>query len=276
MIANALQVLKWLLSFSLKIGHVVPWLTLLIVLLTLVSQVSALLASLLPLKVIILLGSDGVPRYLPESVATYGKDMLIAVFSGVTVGFFLLHLVLEKIISSVTRAATGKLLRRSQKLILFENQNEMAAGAYQRFSRAISGGVFFLLGFVLLIVIYPSMAGVLSVYVIVASLFLWTLICNSKKFQHRMESRLPETLKLVAGIGFFIVFGYLVLDFIVLVPPGVITAIVSMLLGRIMLQRLTSGIVDFSHIGRQRSKLEPLFFHGKVLTKEKVPPGRGI
>jgi hypothetical protein len=44
--------------------------------LTLISQISTLLAFFLPLKVVILLGSDRMPRYIPEALAALGHDAL--------------------------------------------------------------------------------------------------------------------------------------------------------------------------------------------------------
>jgi len=58
---KVLSALRWFFSVGLKVFHVVPWATSLGVVCTLVSQVASLLAALLPLKVIILLGSERIP-----------------------------------------------------------------------------------------------------------------------------------------------------------------------------------------------------------------------
>lgn len=276
MMGAALQSLRWSLSLGAKIGRVVPWLTGVVVLLALVSQVAMLLASFLPLKVVILLGSESMPRYLPEELKVHGKDALIAAFSLVTVGFFIVHLIAERFVINVTGQATRKLLKKSHKLVLFENQDDMAANAYQRFSRALAGGVFACLALTGLAVFYAEMAIVIIGYFIGCVALLWAGAVFNKNVRERLESNLSSTLNLLAGVGFFVSFGFLVLDFIVLTPPGVIVAIISLLASRMILQKINTGIMDVSAISKQRPKLEALFFHGKVFQPELGSKDRGI
>jgi hypothetical protein len=259
------RTLRWSLSLGRKLGRVAAWQTASIVLLTLISQIAMLLASFLPLKVVILLGSEGVPRYIPASLAASGKDMLIVWFSVATVGFFVLHLVAEKVIGVLTQLGTERLLSRSQKMVLFENQDELAADAYLRFSRALAAGVFVALAAGGLLVFYPDMAGAVLTYAVAAAILLLARADLKKSFQERLEYRLPQTMGLVAGIGFFSSFAYLVVDFILLSPPGVIVAIVSLLLSRQMFNRLSGFVQDLARLESQHDKIDALFFHGKPL-----------
>lgn len=70
---TVLRSLRWLLSLGKKIGRVAFGHTLLIVCLTLVSQVAALLAAFLPLKVVILLGSEGILSTFPRFGCTWQR-----------------------------------------------------------------------------------------------------------------------------------------------------------------------------------------------------------
>lgn len=72
--ADILGVLRWSLSLGAKFSRVVPFLTLAIVILTLVAQIASLLSFFLPLKMIILLGSEGMPRYFPAAFAQLDRD----------------------------------------------------------------------------------------------------------------------------------------------------------------------------------------------------------
>src|SRR5699024_6821580 len=155
---NVLSSLKWLKSLSAKVFRVVPGGTSFIVFMTLISQITAMLASFIPLKVVIMLGSDGIPRYFPASFAQLDRDVLIAELSVGMLGFFVLHLLAEKSIAWVTGISTSRLLEKSQKLVLFENQDELAANAYHRYSRALASGVFILLALTGLGWFYLSMS----------------------------------------------------------------------------------------------------------------------
>lgn len=274
MTANARSILdwKWLVSLGRKIAIVVLWKTILIIFLTLISQISAILASFLPLKVIILLGSEGVPRYIPEDLSAYGKDFLIVIFSLVTVAFFVTHVMLEKVIEKVTKSAANDLLKRSGKIIIFENQDEIASNAYMRFSRSFSGGVFFAFGYVALIFIYPDMVFVISLFIMASSVLMLLRIRKSDNFSLKFEDKFSALLRFVASLGFFVVFAYLVLDFALFTPPGVIVSIVTIVLSRIMLQKISGAVGDSIVLTQKRAKLEPLFFHGRALSR--TPPSK--
>lgn len=58
--------LRWSLSIGSKFFNVVPKATLSVIFFSLVSQVTILLAFLLPLKILMLLGSAGIPHYFPD------------------------------------------------------------------------------------------------------------------------------------------------------------------------------------------------------------------
>lgn len=265
---------KWLTSFGLKVARVVLFQTLIIIALTIVSQFSAILASFLPLKVIILLGSENVPRYIPDFLAVYGKDILVVAFSIATLLFFLTHLLFEKIIGWFTRRATIQLLTRSQKLFLFENQDEVAKSAYLRFSRSVSGLALYFLGVLSLIFVYPLMATVVLVYPIMTGIllhFLWN--ANHHGFRLNFQEKAPAFFRTASGIGFFAVFGFMVVDFIIAPSPDVIPAIVSILLSRIMLQKFFGSWLDMMYLTRNRPKLQALFFHGASLQRQAPADG---
>src|SRR5690606_34470029 len=201
-----------------------PLATLVIILLTLVSQIAMLLASFLPLKIIIMLGSDGIPRYFPAFLAALERDVLIGVLTAGTTGFFIVYLMAERLIQGTTAIATRRLLEKSQKMVLFENQEAVAGGSYQRYSRALAGGVFIGLACLGLAWFYPKMSLVLLGYFLFALLLLWQLSHWSSAFQSRLETGLAPTLNILSMVGFFTGFGFLVVDFVFLSPPAVLVA----------------------------------------------------
>ncbi len=276
MITAILRSLRWSLSLGAKFARVVPWQTSLIVLLTLISQISTLLAFFLPLKVVILLGSDGLPRYIPETLAALGPDTLIVILSIATVAFFATYLLAERAIAMVTVLASQRLLLKSQKLALFDKQEQVAQNAYQRFSRTVAGGIFSGLALLCLAVFYHNMFWVVIGYVASVTLLLLTLATLRSSFRERLDADLAGTLNLISGIGFFAVFAFLVTDFIFLTPPGVIIAIVSLLLSRQIFNRLSGIVQDLAALHTQRTRCDALFFHGKILVPDGAKEERTI
>ena len=276
MLMEMASALRWCKSLGMRFVRVVPLATAMIVALTLVSQVAMLLASFLPLKVVILLGSDGMPRYFPAAFAAVDRDVLIATLSAATLGFFLLYQLAERLIGSVTQNASSRLLARSAKMVLFDNQQDVAASAYQRYSRMLAGGVFVLLALCLLGWLYPAMAVLMLVYSLVAGgAILWA----NHRYLHARgdpEDALGNLLQLAASLGFFLAFALLVVDFVDLTPPGVLIAILALLLVRQAMTRLAALVKDLRKLSSQRTRLDALFFHGKVLLPEGPRRDRGI
>jgi len=268
MMFTVLRSLRWLLSLGKKIGRVAFGHTLLIVCLTLVSQVAALLAAFLPLKVVILLGTDGIPSYLPPDLAALGRDSLIGLLCLGTLGVFLLHLLAERIIGVATVSGAGRLLQRSHKMALFENQDDQARDAYLRFSRIVAAAVFVSLSLFLLTCFYPAMAAVQLSYLLLVTLIFAAVVSSNTELERRLANaptKLAALLNALSGLGFFVVFGFLVADFLLLSQPSVILGIVALLLSRQVLQKASTLITDANALLRQRTRLDALFFHGKVL-----------
>ncbi|WP_079202266.1 hypothetical protein [Pseudomonas sp. CC6-YY-74] len=265
MMLTVVRALRWVVSLGAKFARVVPLQTFIIVCATLLSQISTLLANFLPLKVVILLGSERIPRYFPESLAALDWELLIGALCLGTLGFYLLHLLAERLIRAITAMGAQRLLQRSHKMALFDNQDELARDAYSRFSRALASGVFIALALVGLGYFYPIMALVLLGYTLLAWALVWLLYRLNEGFRQKLENNLASVLAVAAGLGFFVAFGYLVADFILWIPPGVIIGIVALLLSRQVMQRMGGMVGDLASLRRQQIKLDALFFHGRVL-----------
>lgn len=276
MLINIVKTLRWSASLGVKFISVVSLHTFLIVTFTLVSQLSTLLASILPLKVVILLGSDGIPTYFPEFLFNVNSDAVIAGLSLATLAFFVVHLLAERLVSWSTSLATNQLLSKSHKMVLFENQDQVAAGGYQRYSRAFASGVFIFFSLCGLGFFYPEVVLVILLYAVLTFFLVWFLQANSSIIREKLETQLRDVLNIVSGTGFFVAFGYLILDFIFWEMPGVTIAIVTLILSRQIMARATGLILDLSALYQQRVKLDALFFHGKVLMADSNQHDRSI
>lgn len=272
MIEALVNTLRWSGSLGRKFIGVVPRVTLAIVGATLVSQISILLAFILPVKIVILLGSDGILGYFPSSFEAVDRDALIVLLSAGTVGFYLLYLSAERLVAFLTRRGSRALLATSGKMALFEGQDEMAADAYARFSRTVAGAVFIALAFTTVALLYADLAGVLGGYVVFAGLSIAGLYKTSGAFRERLHTRLGPTVNLFTGFGFFIAFGYLVADFLAWRSPGIIAAVISLILMRQAVGRVAGVVTGLSGLQRQRTKLDALFFHGRPF----MPPQSSV
>lgn len=261
---KVLAALRWFVSVGSKVFRVVPWATNLGVACTLVSQVASLLAALLPLKVIILLGSERIPSYFPAQLQDHGKTALIVGLGGAALAFFALHLLAEWLTTRLAAFGARSLIAHSRKLALFENQEQLLSKAYKRFAGALAGGVFLILAALALAMVYPLQAMVIAGYVTA----VWvTLVVINRLTYVRRQQHVGELVRLVgilANLGFFVTFAAIVFDVLMGTQVSVFWAIVTLLLVRQLFRRLASLVGDIASLYSQRLQLNALLFHGHL------------
>ena len=161
-----LMSLRWAVSIGSKLIRVAPGYTFSVIIFTLISQVSMLLAFFLPLKVIILLGSSRIPRYFPESWKSFDHDQLVITLAVAAAGFYLLALLSERILAMLATKGAQRLLDKSRKITMFRNQKTITKNAYLKYSSGLAGLVFSILAFIFLGVLYPNLAIVTFSYIL--------------------------------------------------------------------------------------------------------------
>lgn len=268
--------LRWSLSVGAKFARVVPGYTLAVVLATLVSQIAMLLAFFLPLKIIMLLGSPGVPRYFPRAFLEIDRSQLVLWLSAAAVTSYVVYLLAEKLMDYLSNHGAQLLLQKSQKFILFDNQMEVATTAYKRYTRCLAGGVFAGLAFVVMGIIYPSLAVLVLGYVMGIFVLLGLLCSVSLSFQTRMAESLGNLLGVIVAVGFLLAFAFMVVEFLFGSPPGLLVAIISLLMVRQALNRLSALTTDLTVLSKQRVKINALFFHGQALLDERFRYDHGF
>ena len=265
---SILTTFQWFFSIGAKLVRIVPGYTFAVVIATLLSQVSLLLAFFLPLKVIILLGSPGIPRYFPSSWQALDRNYLVISLAASAAGFYLLYLLAERLIIYGSELGARHLLENSKKITLFKNQGELALRAYQRYARSLAGAVFVGLALIATGALYSSLVLAVIGYV----LFVFLLLLLTCTFSQRIRIRLNQNINglgaIVAAVGFLLAFIFMVLDFMVAPAPGVIEAVISLLLVRQLMNRLVGLSVDLNALYTQRLQINALFFHGHPLVAE--------
>ena len=256
---------RWAVSTAGKFFRVVPFETSIVVLATLVSQAAILLAFFLPLKVIILLGSEGVPPYFPAAFTSLDRDFLLIVLSGAAIGSYIVYLLSESVVRYGAERGARRLLERSRKTVLFRNHEVVALHGYQRYSKMLASAVFVMLAMSLLALLYPALAVLILFYSATTFLVLVILCAANEKVRDRMRMQMHPIMSVVAAAGFLISFSYLVSDFLLWSPPGLVVAVIALLLSRQVCMRAASVVADLASLYGDRIKLNALFFHGHAM-----------
>jgi len=236
---------------------------------TLASQVLLLLAFFLPLKAVILLGSEVVPHYFPAALKAWGREPLIISVSIAAVLCYLAHMLLEYLVLIFSRRGVELLLKRSDKMALFENQAQIAADAYSRYARGLAAGVFAGIALLALLFIYPELLAVIVVYS-VATFLLTCILCSAReKWRESLIASISSFLNAAVAVGFLLAFFCMIADFLYSDHPVVFVAIISLLLIRQGLQRLANFVQTLFMLRSQHRRINALFFHSQPL----IPDG---
>jgi len=245
--------------------RVVPVTTVSVQVFTLLSQVLLLLAFFLPLKVIILLGSEKIPNYFPAAMHNLKKDHLIFILSGAAALCYALYLACEIIIAILCKKGTKTLISRSSKLSLFENQEKLATQIFARFNRAIAGAIFAAVCSATLTYIYPKLILAIASYVIFISLICVTAYNKSPSVRAQLNNNYSPILNALSATGFLISFYYLVSDYLTSPHDKIFTAVISVLIMRQGLQRVSTMIIDIIGLRAQHRQANALFYHSQPL-----------
>ncbi|HFQ8052964.1 TPA: hypothetical protein ACHTCR_004840 [Pseudomonas putida] len=262
--ADAKNFIFWLKSVGLKLTRIVPLQTLIVVTATLVSQASLLISYFLPLKVIIIIGSGRTPNYFPSYLQSIDHKNLVIALSIATVLFYGLYALAENVIVKFSERGALQLIQKSQKIVLFNNQDELAAQAYQRYSRSLAAGIFISAASTGLLIINPYLFATLAIYGIIFTTIISIIYKKIEIFNS--ISNTSKLSNLAASLGFLLTFFYIVGEYLTLGNSSALIAIVSILIVRQTLQRLSNLIVDLNYLHLNRIQVNALFFHGHALT----------
>lgn len=270
------KAVRWTISLGNKFIRVVPALTVLAVICSMLSQFFLLAGFLLPLKVVLLLGSESVPAYFPEFMHDFGRDGLVLLLSIASVLFYLGHLVTGKLVDRFAILGGKRLLSRSKKLAIFENQEDIASKGYQRYTQSLAALCFVVACLAVMTIFYSGLVGVIVVYIALGFTITVMLTSVSGSFRSRVYGAIGPTAKLVTSIGFLVVFGFIVFDHLVGDAPDLLFSVIALLLTRQLFGRASNVPKDVQGLYLQKAKLSALFFHAQAFRPDKKKADNGF
>ncbi len=255
MIAGCKSALAWLVAFAFRLLRVAPLQVPASILASLCSQLFQIAAFLLPLKVMILLGSTGVPGYFPPVMIGIERERLILLLAASALMLYLAHLFMDFIGGALARAASDRLILLREEGEAFARQRKVALSSYQGMVTIASGMVLAVavLGFlglykpVLLAVVLGYFT---AVFLIGALVFAW-----SPLLLEAAQGQLSRLIDVVSASGFLLVFGYLVFDYLYGNAQGLLLGILALLLCRQMFSRLAQAVKGIDRLYSRRERI---------------------
>lgn len=260
---ETLRFAHWTARILRQFVRVRPGSTLLVILSTAIARITRILAFFLPLKVILLAGSSGVPRYLPF-VQPDGKTEWII---GLTIGAFAaygLTLLLQSATERWSLNAGREILRGANQISLHGRQEEEARSAFSRFSGVVAGGLFIALSALLLSWINPALLGFISVSVALVYLFTaWSLrgeCVPPPRMKARIQNSPNAYLGLFSTLIFFGAFLVILAPFLLDRGGNILIALLSVLLTQQILGNLSTIAKTATALLASRPRIDPLIF----------------
>lgn len=258
--------LGWTRSILWKIVRLAPLSLLTAVIATLTSQLSLLLASFLPLKIILLIGSTGVPRYFPKSFGEIDKEQLALWLGAAAIGFYILHLLAERVVTSCNEGIADRVLKRARKLALFENELQIAHEACRKLANGMATAILVVVTLVATGFLHLPIMLLLVGWCIGA--FLLVSVAGEVKPAYRgwMEARARGLINGWVALGVFSVMALVIVEFLLGATFNILIVVVSLILARQLLQRLSASLKDALALSGQKPQILALFFHSHVFS----------
>ncbi len=229
------------------------------------ATMTRILSLLLPLKVILLAGSPGVPRWFPF-IDPADKSIWILGLSLAAVTFYLVTLSLEALVNRLSQDAGKEILYRANALTLLKNQEETIQGYYSSFCE-ISASLIFLSAAFLVLMLLNFWLFIFMLFIMTGYYFFsaWALSgCDVRPGNVKMyiQNKTENYLKIITSFAFLAAFFIILAPFLTSDGGNIIIAILSILLLRRSLNFFVSSTKQAVKLCKNKHQIDALIFPG--------------
>lgn len=273
---NIKSYLGWSLSIGRRMVAIAAPQVAIVVVATIISQLAKVFAFLLPLKIILLIGSPGVPRYFPAAFQSMDPETLVIGLGLAALGFYGTYMIAEKTVAHFTERSAELVLANAAKLALFPQQAQMVGSACRRLAESIAAVIFASLAITLLAVVFPAIAAIIVGWLLTALLAAALLSSWNPDFRAWLEVNGYKAVEMVSTTGFFIVTASIIGLYLAGTQFTVLFAIIAVLLSRQLLQRLGTVFTNALGLYPRRTLINSLFLRGHSWSSNAIGPKNSV
>ena len=250
------------------------WTTATLVSLSAASIVTSFLAFMLPLKVIILAGSEGVPRYFRFFMDPDQKWEWIIILTVSSIVCYLLTLLFDAITRKLSVSSGRLLVEGANELAVVSNQEDVVGGFYGKFCSVLAALTFSLVAMGSLALINLPVFSYIALVVILQFLLTAWFLRGDDVNHGAIKSYIHEKYKQYVGYlsNYIFLSGFLV----ILVPylkgldGNILLSLISFLLMRRMLTVIVRVVTTSVELEKARFKVNAMLFsHHQIALKER-------
>lgn len=225
-----------------------------------VAQFSQMLALFLPLKVIILLGSDGVPRYFQSFMTEASRDGWIIGLVIATVVVYALSVMLT-LFANRTITQIGQRLQAIYSEAGDKQKNKSIRHIHSTSCHSHASLAIFLLGLLVMLMLNPVIMLAALLFVIIQTVVTESILESQRSglaawLRQGIRKKYSMYLQYLSAASFMLVFFLLVADYMLLDGQSIIIAILTLLMARRTFQSLSNYIKGSIRIYESRKKVQ--------------------
>jgi hypothetical protein len=259
--AESVHTFSWLSQVVGVLWQVQPRVTGLVIGATVLARFTSLAAFLLPLKVLLLAGSDGGSRYFRMMANPDRKLFWIIALSIAAVTFFWITRVLRAFSEKVSEAGSQEIMQRANHLSLFGNQASIARRHFREITDLCANVIFLIIAFAALTLINPLLVLCLALlFAIQYRLTAFTLAQCPSKLAIRIKEKPGDYLKDLQTLNFWSAFLLILVPFLTGAGGNILLAILAFVLVRQALATLVRAIEAIVDLAGEKPLIDALAF----------------
>lgn len=256
---------RWLASLVSVFFRLRPLTTMVVVAASALSRVTTVLAFVLPLKVILLVASDGIPHYFQALVAPEQKDALIVVLVAAAIFSIFASVLLDFLKSRLAASTSVAVIWGANRLAVFGDQYNEAQSVYARGCDIVSVVIFTLVGFAVIGLIDPYLVAALAGAMLLEYLITAAVLARLDPVHPQGVSgaiyRNPRgLLDALSAVNFLVAFAVLLYPFVWGQGGNVMLAVISVIILRRVLNPLAQTIAEAASLVEKRSTINALVY----------------
>lgn len=251
----------WLLRIGRSVQAELTWPLPVYTLLFILSQITLLLALLLPWNILAALSIGHSPARFEGTFGQLGAGQVVGILMALVLICFGTHLVAEAAGASMCQRASAIIIDRHRKLGLSDSLRGGAASDYRRILRLFAMLAYSIIAAVLIAISYPALLVVLVLYVIIGALVAAILPPAAPQgFTSELRS------KAWWGIGFICLVAWVIRDAWHGTMPSFWSVFFALLLARQTLIFLMMSASSLGVLFRRKERVEALFVADRPVT----------
>lgn len=263
--AKSCELCHWIRQVVLQFFRVAWGTTFAVIVYSVIARVTRMLAFLLPLKVILLAGSNGVPRYFGFFISPDLKSEWIVALSAAAVVSYALTLFLEAHAKRLSERGGADLLAASGVMSVVAGQREQMQGFYARVTGIAAAMLFAIVALATLVALDPMLAfflgGLLCVFYLLTAWVLHEVTpLKRTRISNFITEDLGSYLGVLSSVAFLSSFLVILYPFIAGTNGSILFAIVAFVLVRQLLAALSSSVRNIVSLARQKPLIDALVF----------------